>query len=150
MDKKKVTIYTDGACSGNPGLGGWGAVLIYNKEEKEIYGYPKDETTNNRMEITAAIEALKTLKNSCIIELYTDSTYLKEGMNSWIHNWKKKNWKTSAGKEVKNIDLWQELDKLTQNHEITWKWVKAHDGNENNERADRLANKAIEEIRNSL
>lgn len=150
MDKKKVTIYTDGACSGNPGLGGWGAVLIYNKEEKEIYGYPKDETTNNRMEITAAIEALKTLKNSCIIELYTDSTYLKEGMNSWIHNWKKKNWKTSAGKEVKNIDLWQELDKLTQNHEITWKWVKAHDGNENNERADQLANKAIEEIRNSL
>lgn len=149
MTKKKIIIYTDGACSGNPGLGGWGAVLIHNNTEKEIYGHCQ-QTTNNQMEMMAAIQALKTLKESCTIELFTDSNYLKNGITSWIHNWKKKNWKTASGKPVKNLELWEELDNISKNHEITWRWVKGHNGNEGNEKADSLANKAIDEARNYL
>lgn len=138
-----VQIFTDGACKGNPGPGGWGAILRYRNTEKELNGYAP-ETTNNIMELTAVIEALKTLSRSCPIVITTDSNYVKDGITKWIHNWKLKGWKTAARKPVKNKELWITLDELVENHDITWKWVKGHSGHPENERADDLANEAIE------
>ncbi len=148
MEKKtnKVIIHTDGACSGNPGPGGWGALLQYGKHEKEIYGSESD-TTNNRMEMMAAIQALKALKKSSDIALYTDSSYLKDGITKWIHSWKKNGWKTANKKPVKNSDLWQELEKELERHTVEWHWVKGHAGHDGNERADSLAVKGLEEFR---
>ena len=140
--KNKITIYTDGACSGNPGKGGWGAVLIYRDKQKHLSG-SVILTTNNKMELTAAIEALKAVKKSSDIELYTDSQYVKNGINLWIINWKKNGWKTANKKEVANKDLWIELDKYVTHHNITWFWVKGHSGNHYNEIADNLAVKAM-------
>ena len=146
IQKNKVIIYTDGACKGNPGIGGWGASLSFNGKIKEIYGAEND-TTNNRMELTAAIEALNTLTRSCDVALYTDSQYVKNGITQWIANWKKNNWKTAAKKAVKNKELWQKLDAALATHQVEWRWVKGHSGDEGNERADELANIAIEEFR---
>ena len=140
--KNKITIYTDGACSGNPGKGGWGAVLIYRDKQKHLSG-SATLTTNNKMELTAAIEALKAVKKSNDIELYTDSQYVKNGINLWIINWKKNGWKTANKKDVANKDLWIELDKYVTHHNITWFWVKGHSGNHYNEIADNLAVKAM-------
>ena len=135
----RVEIYTDGACSGNPGPGGWGALLRWKDTEKELSG-GEAETTNNRMELTAVIEALKALKVRCVISLYTDSKYVMDGVNEWLPNWKKNNWRTSNKKSaVKNMDLWQELDSLLEKHEILWNWVKGHNGHPENERVDKLA-----------
>jgi ribonuclease HI len=138
----KVTIYTDGACSGNPGPGGWGALLLYGEKEKELYG-GEGETTNNRMELMAAIKALEALKGSCEVALYTDSNYVRNGISQWIHDWKKRGWKTADKKPVKNVDLWQQLDEATQRHSIAWHWVKGHSGHPQNERADALARAGI-------
>ena len=140
----KVKIFTDGACRGNPGVGGWGALLKFGKREKEINGY-KSFTTNNIMELMAVIEALKTVRDPSEIEITTDSKYVKNGITNWIFNWKKNGWRTASKKNVKNKELWVELDNLIQKHSITWKWVKGHSGHQENERADRLANMAIEE-----
>jgi len=135
----RVEIFTDGACSGNPGPGGWGAILRNKDIEKEFSG-GEIETTNNRMELTAVIEALKALKTHCVISLYTDSKYVMDGVNQWLPNWKKNNWRTTNKKsEVKNIDLWQQLDELLIRHEILWNWVKGHNGHPENERVDKLA-----------
>ena len=142
----KVEIFTDGACKGNPGPGGWGAILRYGKTEKEIYGASKN-TTNNIMELTAVIESLKNLKKPCELIITTDSKYVKNGITEWIHNWKKNGWRTAAKKEVKNKELWIELDSLIQIHSISWDWVKGHSGHPENERADLLANVAIEELK---
>lgn len=142
---QKVTIYTDGACKGNPGPGGWGVILHYGDEKKELWG-GEAETTNNRMELTAAIEALSALKKPCVVDLYTDSTYVKNGIQQWIENWKKNNWRTAAKKPVKNQDLWQRLDLEAERHEMVWRWVKGHSGDPGNERADELANLGISEI----
>ena len=139
-----VHIFTDGACKGNPGPGGWGAVLQYDANIKEIKGYSSN-TTNNIMEISAVIESLKTLTRSCNVIITTDSNYVKDGITEWIHQWKKRNWKTANKKPVKNKELWQKLELETQRHQITWKWVKGHSGHAENERADELANEAIEE-----
>lgn len=140
---KNVVIYTDGACSGNPGPGGWGAILRYGSHEKELSG-GADETTNNRMELMAAIQALESLKQPCRIGLYTDSKYVKTGIDEWITNWKKNGWKTANKKAVKNDDLWQRLDDARERHEVTWHWVKAHSGHADNERADELARMGME------
>ena len=137
-----VEIYTDGACSGNPGPGGWGVLLRFDGNEKELKGGAR-ETTNNRMEMTAAIEALSALKRRCRVRLHTDSTYLKDGITSWIHNWKRNGWKTAAKKPVKNEDLWRQLDGLLADHEIEWHWVKGHAGHPENERADALAREGM-------
>jgi len=139
---KRVTIYTDGACSGNPGPGGWGAVLIYGHKEKEISG-GEHETTNNRMELTAAIQALNALKAPCHIDLYTDSNYVRQGITEWIENWKGRGWKTADKKPVKNVDLWQALDIAAARHKVAWHWVKGHNGDPLNERADALACAAV-------
>ena len=139
---ERVEIYTDGACSGNPGPGGWGALLRLGDKEKELRG-GEAETTNNRMELTAAIEALNALKRACEIDLYTDSQYVKGGVTGWMHNWKRNGWKTAAKKPVKNEDLWRNLDEALQRHDIKWHWVKGHAGHEGNERADQLANKGM-------
>ena len=141
----KVEIFTDGACKGNPGPGGWGAILRYGTTEKEIYGASKN-TTNNIMELTAVIESLKNLKKPCELIITTDSKYVKNGITDWIHNWKKNGWRTAAKKEVKNKKLWVELDSLIQIHSVSWDWVKGHSGHPENERADLLANVAIEEL----
>lgn len=141
---KKVTIYTDGACKGNPGKGGWGAILIFGPHEKDLYGY-EAETTNNRMELMAVIQALEALKEPCEIELHADSQYVLKGIKEWIHGWKARGWKTADKKPVKNDDLWKRLDAARQRHKIHWKWVKGHAGDVMNERADALANRAIEE-----
>ena len=133
-----VEIWTDGACSGNPGPGGWGAILVYGETEKELSGGAA-ETTNNRMELTAAIEALNALKRPCTITLHTDSTYVKDGITQWMPSWKRNSWRTAARKPVKNSDLWQALDQAIRRHEIDWRWVKGHAGHEMNERADALA-----------
>lgn len=140
---KKVTLYTDGACRGNPGPGGWGVYLLFGETRKNMSGYAKD-TTNNRMELTAVIEALKALNRNCDIELYTDSKYVLQGMTEWIKGWKKNGWKTAAKKAVKNVDLWRQLESETSRHNINWHWVKGHSGNHGNEMADQLANQAID------
>lgn len=140
---KKVEIFTDGACSGNPGPGGWGAVLRYGEQERDLCGGEKN-TTNNRMELMAAIEALKALKEPCDVELYTDSVYLKDGIGKWIYGWKKNGWKTAAKKPVKNAELWQLLEEQRNRHDVTLHWVKGHAGHEENERADELARKGME------
>jgi ribonuclease HI len=137
-----VTIHTDGACSGNPGPGGWGAVLQYNGTVRELKGGEK-LTTNNRMELTAAIEALNALKRPCEVHLHTDSNYVKDGLTKWIHGWKKNGWRTADKKPVKNVELWQALDAAVQRHKIVWHWVKGHAGDEMNERADQLANEGM-------
>jgi len=144
---KKVKIYTDGACSGNPGDGGWAAILLYNGHEKEIAGYEKD-ATNNRMELKAAIEALKCLKEPCEAELYSDSSYIVDAFNSnWLENWKSNGWINSSKDEVKNIDLWKELEKLCSIHKVRWVKVKGHSGNEYNNRCDKLAVNEIKKNR---
>ena len=142
MTLAHVTIYTDGACSGNPGPGGWGALLQYNGHEKELSGGAA-ETTNNRMELTAAIEALCALSKPCQVDIYTDSKYLQNGITQWLAAWKRKGWKTSAKKPVKNKDLWQALDEAVQKHQIAWQWVRGHAGQRENERLDQLARDAI-------
>ena len=142
----KVEIFTDGACKGNPGPGGWGAILRYGTTEKEIYGASKN-TTNNIMELTAVIESLKNLNKPCELIITTDSKYVKNGITEWIHNWKKNGWRTAAKKEVKNKELWIELDSLIEIHSISWDWVKGHSGHPENERADLLANVAIEKLK---
>lgn len=143
----QIIIHTDGACSGNPGPGGWGAILEWNGHRKEIKG-GEPETTNNRMEMLAAIEALRALKKSGRdVILITDSVYLRDGITKWIHGWKKRGWKTADKKPVKNVDLWQTLDELVQQHEIDWRWVKGHAGDPGNERADELAREGLAEAR---
>ena len=142
---KTVNIYTDGACRGNPGIGGWGALIEYGDAVKEYCGGSK-ETTNNQMELKAAIEGLKVLKEPCIVNLTTDSKYVMQGITSWIQNWKKNNWKNSAKKDVKNKDLWIELDKYVAKHDVRWHLVKGHSGHEKNEIADQLANKGIDTL----
>ncbi|WP_295880740.1 ribonuclease HI [uncultured Bartonella sp.] len=143
---KQVEIFTDGACSGNPGPGGWGALLRWNGVTKELYGGEAD-TTNNRMELTAAIKALNALKESCEVDLYTDSVYVRNGISSWIDSWKANNWKTSAKKPVKNAELWQQLDEARSRHKVSWHWVKGHAGHPENERCDELARKGVDENR---
>ncbi len=135
---KQVEIFTDGACSGNPGPGGWGAILRYNGNEKELSGGEAD-TTNNRMELMAAIEALNALKSGCKVDLHTDSVYVRDGIGKWIHGWKKNGWRTADKKPVKNAELWQALDAARGRHDVTWHWVKGHAGHPENERADELA-----------
>ena len=144
----RIEIFTDGACSGNPGIGGWGALLRYKDIEKELSG-GEENTTNNRMELTAVIEALKALKTTCNITIYTDSKYVMSGITEWLENWKKNGWKTSNKKsEVKNIDLWMQLDKLIKQHEIRWVWVKGHNGHLENERVDTLARQEVMLLKN--
>jgi len=143
---KQVEIYTDGACKGNPGPGGWGAWLRSGEHEREIWG-GEAQTTNNRMELTAVIESLTALKGPSRVTLHLDSEYVRNGITSWIHNWKRRGWRTAANQPVKNVDLWQRLDALTQSHQIDWRWVKGHAGHEGNERADALANRGVEQIR---
>lgn len=145
-DDKNVVIYTDGACSGNPGPGGWGAILSWRGEEREICG-GEAETTNNRMELMAAIMALESMKRPMTIKLYTDSVYVRDGITRWINGWKAKGWKTASKKPVKNVDLWQRLDAALQPHEVEWIWVKGHAGNPGNERADELARQGLEQNR---
>lgn len=145
MELKEVEIFTDGACRGNPGPGGWGALLRYDGSEKHLYG-GESETTNNRMELMAAIEGLLALKQSCQVVLTTDSEYVRQGITSWLENWKKRGWKTASKKPVKNIDLWQRLEAEAARHEMEWRWVKGHSGHRENEIADQLANKGIDEL----
>ena len=140
---RRVTIHTDGACSGNPGPGGWGAVLRYGEAEKELFG-GEAETTNNRMELTAAIKALSALKRPSEVDLHTDSTYLRQGVTEWLPGWKARGWRTAGKKPVKNVDLWQELEVAIAPHKIAWHWVKGHAGNEDNERADVLARAGVD------
>lgn len=142
---KKVVIYTDGACRGNPGPGGWGAVLRYGDTERELFG-GELETTNNRMELLAAIEALKALNTPCSVDLTTDSVYVKNGITTWLDGWKKNGWKTAARQPVKNVDLWQALDEQNRRHQVRWHWVKGHSGHAGNERADQLANRGIDAL----
>jgi ribonuclease HI len=142
---KHIEIYTDGACRGNPGPGGWGALLRYNKHEKTLSG-SEDHTTNNRMELMGPICALKSLSEACQIDLYTDSQYVQKGISQWIHQWKKNNWKKADKTAVKNADLWQQLEQETHRHEIKWHWVKGHSGHPENELVDELANFAIDEL----
>jgi ribonuclease HI len=143
---KHVLIFTDGACRGNPGPGGWGALLRYGEHEKTLYG-AEAHTTNNRMEMTAAIEALAAMRQPCKIDLYTDSQYLQKGIKEWLPVWKKRGWKTADKKPVKNADLWQVLEKeIERHHEVTWHWVRGHSGHPENEQADALANLALDEF----
>lgn len=146
--EKKVLIYTDGACSGNPGPGGWGAILIWGSHKKELWG-GEPVTTNNRMELLAAISALEALRRPSKIELWTDSNYVKDGISKWIHGWKKNGWKTAMKQPVKNAELWQRLDAAQERHDISWHWLKGHAGHEFNERADELARFAIKEMRDA-
>jgi ribonuclease HI len=142
---KEVEIFTDGACRGNPGPGGWGALLRYGDNEKKIYGGDR-LTTNNRMELMAAIEALASLKETSRVILTTDSQYVRQGITSWMDNWKRRGWKTANKKPVKNVDLWQRLEKEASSHEVEWMWVKGHSGHRENEMADQLANQGIDEL----
>jgi len=142
---KKIEIYSDGACRGNPGPGGWGALLRYAGKEKHLYG-GEPHTTNNRMELRAAIEALTALKEPCNVTLVTDSQYVRKGITEWISKWKTNDWRTSAKKPVINQDLWKSLDALTSKHQVNWKWVKGHSGHPDNEMADQLANRGIDEM----
>lgn len=141
---KRVVIFTDGACRGNPGPGGWGALLRYSKHEKTISGGELN-TTNNRMELMAAIKALAAIREACTVELYTDSQYVQKGITEWLPGWKKRHWKKADNKPVKNADLWQELEKQTHRHHVSWHWVKGHNGHVENELVDALANKAIDD-----
>ena len=142
---KTVNIYTDGACRGNPGIGGWGVYIEYGETTKELYGGDK-LTTNNKMELTAAIKGLESLNTRCQVNLITDSKYVMDGINGWINGWKKNNWKNSQKKDVKNKDLWIQLDKLNSYHDVKWSWVKGHSGHFQNEKADQLANKGIDTL----
>src|SRR3989338_5081350 len=143
---EQVEIYTDGACKGNPGMGGWGALLLFKGVEKELWG-GEAETTNNRMELTAAIRALEELKRPCEVKLVTDSEYVMKGMQEWLPNWKKRGWKTAAKQPVKNADLWQQLDTQVSRHKVSWQWVRGHNGHPGNERADQLANRGVSELK---
>ena len=142
MTAEPVRVYTDGACKGNPGPGGWGALLVYNGHERELFG-GDPSTTNNRMELRAVIEALRTLKAPSRVQIYTDSSYVQQGMSAWLEKWKRQGWKTSDRKAVKNEDLWRQLDDLARGHQVSWHWVKGHAGHPENERADRLANLGV-------
>jgi ribonuclease HI len=142
---KTVQIYSDGACKGNPGVGGWGALLRYGEREQELCGGAA-HTTNNRMELTAVIEALRALKRACVVAVYTDSQYVQRGISEWLPAWKARGWRTASKQAVKNEDLWRELDALAQQHRVSWHWVKGHAGHPENERADRLANAGIEQL----
>lgn len=143
--EKTVYLFTDGACKGNPGAGGWGVLLRYGGHEKELFG-GEAQTTNNRMELTAVLSGLKTLNRPCDVVICTDSQYVKNGMESWIHNWKKNGWKTAGRQPVKNADLWQQLDEQVARHRVRWQWVKGHAGHTENERADALANRGAEQV----
>lgn len=145
MSEEKVEIYTDGACKGNPGPGGWGAVLFYKGAERELWG-GEAETTNNRMELMAAIMALAALKRHCDVRIVTDSQYVMQGITEWMVNWKKRGWKTAAKQQVKNADLWQALDEQVNRHTVEWRWVRGHTGHPGNERADMLANRGVSEL----
>ena len=142
---KTVSLYTDGACKGNPGKGGWGVLMRYGSHEKELFG-GEAHTTNNRMELTAIIQGLAAIKRPCAVVIYTDSQYVKNGMEKWIHGWKKNGWKTAAKQPVKNEDLWQQLDRLAAQHQIQWQWVRGHAGHAENERADALANQGVASV----
>ncbi|WP_041523197.1 ribonuclease HI [Gilvimarinus agarilyticus] len=142
---KNIEIFTDGACRGNPGPGGWGALLRFQGQEKELFGGERD-TTNNRMELTAAIEGLKALTEPCEVVLTTDSQYVRKGITEWMAGWKRKGWRTASKQPVKNVDLWQALDAENNRHKIDWRWVKGHSGHAENERADQLANRGIDEL----
>ena len=142
---KTVSLYTDGACKGNPGKGGWGVLMRYGSHEKELFG-GEAHTTNNRMELTAIIQGLAALKRPCAVVIYTDSQYVKNGMEKWIHGWKKNGWKTASQQPVKNEDLWQQLDRLAAQHQIQWQWVRGHAGHTENERADALANQGVASV----
>ena len=142
--EKTVYLFTDGACKGNPGTGGWGVLLRYGTHEKELFG-GEAQTTNNRMELTAVLSGLKTLNRPCDVVICTDSQYVKNGMESWIHGWKKNGWKTAGRQPVKNADLWQQLDEQVARHRVRWQWVKGHAGHAENERADALANRGVEQ-----
>jgi len=148
LSAHRVRIHTDGACSGNPGPGGWGAILAWNDHERELKG-GEPHTTNNRMELTAAIAALDALKRPCTVDLFTDSQYLRSGITTWITTWKRNGWRTAERKPVKNVDLWQRLDQLLTQHEVHWHWVKGHSGHDLNERADRLARQGLVDSRNA-
>ena len=142
----EVVIYTDGACKGNPGPGGWGAWLRAGQAERELWG-GASQTTNNRMELTAVIQGQAVLTRPCTVAIYTDSEYVKNGITTWIHNWKKRGWRTAANAPVKNVELWQQLDALAAKHRVSWHWVKGHSGDPGNERADELANRGVDEAR---
>jgi ribonuclease HI len=144
--KKLVEVFTDGACSGNPGPGGWGAILRYQGIEKELMGYDP-QTTNNKMELIAVVKALQAIKEPCRVIVHTDSRYVRDGITSWLHNWKRNGWRTSAKEPVKNQELWQTLEHAAQRHEVDWRWVKGHDGHPENERCDALAREAIRQHR---
>ena len=146
MSAPSVYLYTDGACKGNPGPGGWGVLMRYGRHEKELFG-GEAQTTNNRMELSAVIEGLAALTRPCRVVICTDSQYVKNGMEKWIHGWKRNGWKTADKKAVKNVDLWQALDALVAQHQIEWQWIKGHSGHPGNEMADQLANEAIAELR---
>ena len=146
MSEPHVVVYTDGACSGNPGPGGWGAILVFGDHEKELKG-GEAHTTNNRMELMAAIAALEALKRPCLVDVHTDSQYLRNGIMSWINQWKRNGWRTADRKPVRNVDLWQRLDALLAHHRVRWHWVRGHAGDVNNECADRLAREGLEEAR---
>jgi ribonuclease HI len=145
QNENTVEVFTDGACRGNPGPGGWGAILRFKGKEKELYGGEK-ETTNNRMELMAAIRAMESLTRPCHVHLTTDSQYVMKGITEWMAGWKKRGWKTAGKQPVKNVDLWQQLDKALAPHQVEWKWVRGHTGHAENERADQLANKGIDEL----
>ncbi len=145
----RVELFTDGACKGNPGPGGWGAILRFSGKEKELFG-GEAETTNNRMELTAVIKGLEALKRRCPVDITTDSQYVKNGITQWIHNWKRNGWRTAAKKPVKNEDLWKQLEQAVNEHDVTWHWVKGHAGHPENERADELANRGISELHTNI
>jgi ribonuclease HI len=145
-DTERVIVYTDGACKGNPGPGGWGAFLQWGGHEKELFG-GEPQTTNNRMELMAVIQALGSLKRRCPVAIYTDSEYVKNGITTWIHGWKTRGWRTADKKPVKNVDLWQRLDQAVAEHQVSWHWVRGHTGDPGNERADALANRGVDLVR---
>ena len=145
MNEKRVILYTDGACKGNPGTGGWGVVLEYGEHRKELFGGDVG-TTNNRMELIAAIAGLSALKSQCVVDLYTDSVYVKDGITKWLSNWKSNGWRTASKKPVANQDLWEQLDQAVSDHQVNWHWVKGHSGDPGNERADELANQGVSSV----